>query len=1495
VPGTESGAVRFQYRYSQGTLPITAQAFAALCSELDLGQGYQEHLASVFEAPATADGVRGKMIRAHQDEMTVAVHIARMRSEISGSAHAALLALVAGDSAPLLDGKPVQCSQLKLFGCALNEVLLIGPQREGSDRSERCVAYIPGAPLYPLKEYASTAAFMQELRANLLSPTYRKFFARFVAHPVQGAFFSALARQLFIKQWDADGLLAEVANPDARLVVQEFPIEGELFHALHEQQVAWLKAQARALAVPTADADYAARLERLAYWLEEGINVLNVVAMFVPALNGVMLAVTGAQLMTSIFHGVEAWEAGDTAAAVAQLESLALNIAFIAALGAAAAASEAPKVAMSTFVDGMLPVKLPNGQTRLWKPDITPYATDLALPDGIKPNTLGQYEVEGRYYLRLNGKLYEHVYDSALKQWRIVHPTDPATYQPILQHNQVGAWRYSAERPLEWDTPTLLRRIGHSVDSFSDKTLEQIRQASGVNADVLRRMHVEHEPPPPLLAETISRFRIEQDIDRLILQIRAGEPADETMIAALPLMVRLPAWPEGRVLQVFEGAEPWGRFTEYGAEHSPNGYRIKITRAQVLYGELSVTVLDTLDETQLSALLGDGISSDKSVRAQSLRDRLADGMSTRKAQMHDVVYTMTQTSADPQVALLQGDFPRLPKGIAKRLIDQADDLERARLQDHHRVPLRLAEEARWYLREMTLSRAIEGLYLEGLPSADSDRLALHFLQRLPGWPNDLCLQMRTASVNGQLLGRVGKETAAIRRTLVKEGPSAYRAYDDNGNSLNGLPKQGNTVFDAILAALPDASRKALGMNVYDAQVLRNAVAGRAVQDRNQAAMVLGLRPIKPWFQPPMRLPGNRLGYPLSGRGSAGANTRVGKVRDLYPGFDDEEAAGLLESWGLEAETQLARRRDEFEGLNRTLDEWASTGGLQPVSAEHVLVVAEPSRRQIALMLKRCWQRTTPKVYALDGRFVGYQLDLSSHVVGDLPALTADFSHVAELLMANMELWEEPNAFLRHFPTLRWLNLRSNRLPRLPEAIGDMGGLTKLFLEGNQITLGPQEGVRLAGLSNLKMLRLDNNPLQAPPDVGQMTHLRGLTLRHTGIDRWPPGLTELTGVEHIDLRHNRITEIPDAVLNPSTDRADAMTRMNDGTYLHDNPLSVESAQRLADYRERTGISLGVIERPMRIHARRGAVTTIEAQCPAWLQGEPPAQITLKTRQWEALQAESDSEGFFTLLEDLRVSADYQHNYTELKGSVWAMIDAASQSTELRGELFRMAAHGRTCSDGVTLVFSELKIRVLVHQALLAAGDGQAEAQLLKLARGLYRLDEVEKIAQQDIAARIQAINDDPQLSPVQRDARIERIDQVEVRLAYRVGLRATLELPGQARNASFLGIAGVTPQMLTTAQEQVLQLEAGPGLLASILQRDYWVEFLKQKYADRFEQVNEPYFKRLTALDADKDTMTDGRYKEQVELISSRRRVEEDKLINELTQQALGNEVEITEL
>ncbi|MFW0753741.1 dermonecrotic toxin domain-containing protein [Pseudomonas sp. H11T01] len=84
--------------------------------------------------------------------------------------------------------------------------------------------------------------------------------------------------------------------------------------------------------------------------------------------------------------------------------------------------------------------------------------------------------------------------------------------EPLLKDDLPNAGTPLTQPPSGSQTRVeLMREIGASVASFSDEVLEQIGKVSAVDNDMLRLMQA-GRPPTPLLADTISRFKIDQDL-----------------------------------------------------------------------------------------------------------------------------------------------------------------------------------------------------------------------------------------------------------------------------------------------------------------------------------------------------------------------------------------------------------------------------------------------------------------------------------------------------------------------------------------------------------------------------------------------------------------------------------------------------------------------------------------------------------------------------------------------------------------------------------------------------------------------------------------------------------------------------------------------------------------------------------------------------------------------------------------------------------------------
>lgn len=171
---------------------IAPHEFAGLCRELDLGKLYQEHIRSIVqpEDGLARNALYQQLQEHHRQLIALGSEIALQQRAIGTDVYQMLQRIVSDNPDVRLAGKPVTFAALKVFGSVLVGPLLIGPERLESDQPERVVVYIPNDPEQPVKEYASSGDFMNDLRARLHKVAYRRFFSRFVPVREQGAFFS---------------------------------------------------------------------------------------------------------------------------------------------------------------------------------------------------------------------------------------------------------------------------------------------------------------------------------------------------------------------------------------------------------------------------------------------------------------------------------------------------------------------------------------------------------------------------------------------------------------------------------------------------------------------------------------------------------------------------------------------------------------------------------------------------------------------------------------------------------------------------------------------------------------------------------------------------------------------------------------------------------------------------------------------------------------------------------------------------------------------------------------------------------------------------------------------------------------------------------------------------------------------------------------------------------------------------------------------------------
>lgn len=1490
VPGASEDSLPSVSFGFASTLSVTPQAFAALCHELDLGGQYQAHLAQIYESPTTREVLGRAWMTATADRLQVNSHVALLRNWISETAHARLLQLIAQARA----GQHVRFSQLQMFGIALSDVLVLGPDRDSSQQVEPVSLYLPGVPGAVLKEYGSVALLKADLRERLRDTAFVDDFIRFVPQADRQTFRHRLKLNLQTTVTGADGLRWTINDPQANLHLRETVVHAPLFAALYTQHVARIKADARVLAVPSAEVDEQLRHSRIAYWQSLGLNLLNVAAFFVPGLGEVMAVVQGVQLIEDVFEGAHDWGDGDKAQALAHLQSVALNVALaVGLLVGAKVVAPSPKV-----VDELVEVSLPDGQQRLWRPGLEGYETQVPIAPESPPDEFGQHTYAGRRYWRRDGKHYQQSHQDPQ---RIAHPREPNAYQPQVQHYGQGAWQVQGDNPLAWSRRQLLQHLGGAAHGLDELELEYALKASGVSEQSLLQVHVQGTEAPMALSDILDHLQDERKVEGAIVAIGEGRSLSAETSYHLNYLEQIEGWPKTHVLERFQSPQLSGNSTVYGVVNA-DSVLLKVSDDEILEGKLAQAIQREMQPTTFRQMMGSSVETGNAL--QVLRARMVETLQVNRTEI--LLGMRADRTLEPPLQRLKDRFPYLPNRSVEALYRQATRREALQLSDLDQpIPLRLAEQAQVLNSQARVSQAIEGVCRPALHGDDSDRLALRLLEFLPGWPDDLRLELRVGSTSGVQLETVGPATASEVKYLVREA-GGIRAYDGNGLSLNNLPGKGeHNLFASILKALPDRARLSMALQIHDSQVLGARLAELALADHPRVARIISTPAVHPWFRPGLGLRG---GGSAVGRLRTDVNLRS-RVRQLYPQMNDERASHYLSQLqrevGIEQlQARVAQLERDYQALDQNLTAWAGT------HRDHL----EAARR-----IRSCWQRQEPPLSfgRAPRQRMGLHLSLSELELQSLPTLGCQMDSVLHLELDSVQLGSLPPGFLASFPELDTLSLPNTNLTTVPEEITRLTELSTLDLSSNRLNLDAQAYTRLAalprlenlymseceldsarllhvlstrrqlrsvslnsnrivldamdvevlaGFTRLRELFLSDNPLTRAPDVSGMSRLRILGLIGTEISAWPRGLEHLSHLENVYLQRNRITTLPELWL-AATNRTRAAAIGLEG-----NPLDMPSSDRLLEFIDEQQLQTdgqagdlegGVvdfgIERMDLIQAIAtggwGPVVGIPAEADFLLSGVSD----VRRAQWQQLKAEQRSGPLFVIIERLGSTADAQQVPQVLRNRAWTLLDAASESQALRQRLFEVAEQPR-CRDAVIAQFALLEEEVLLFRAEARVANGQAEgAELLGLARGLFQRGVLAEYA-----------------------SRLPGGEQIEGYLALCIRFESEFNLPPVARTMLYADVSGLTEAHYRAARTLLQSEFDGPLMVQSISDRTFWQSYLRNRHPARFSTLSDRFAERQEALDVDAPD-----YGQQANNLRDTYEAAEQDLLVQLTREQMG--------
>ncbi|AZE62859.1 MULTISPECIES: dermonecrotic toxin domain-containing protein [Pseudomonas fluorescens group] len=1118
---------------------LSISAFIQLCRDLDIGALYAVYLREQLglNEPVAEAALRLKVERSQKAQLQAALQWALITGDIQPGYQRLIQGLLDGVSGLRLNGQLLRYHDLKLMDASLPGIIVFAPDLELSRTATRVVAYVPGDPEHPIKEYSSSQAMQKELVRQLRDEQYQRFFSRFVPHEQRGHFFANLSQLLGQVTWhppeagssQPSWRQTPTDNPRVRFVAT--PGGSDFWRHQYQRRLNQLLNDARSTAVSTASADRKARWALWDSFVNVASSILNaaalIVAPFVPFAGELMMGYMVYQLLDEVFEGVIDWAEGLGTEAAGHLlgvvETLVQLGAF--AVGGQIAITEFRKAlpqSVIAFIDRFTPVRLPKGQVRYWKPDLSNYEHAISVPPGSYREPTGLYPYQRKKLLALDGKIYAVEKDPVSSTLHLQHPSRPEAYRPWVRHNGHGAWHTELEAPLRWDQKTLLQRLGHPVDGLSDADQALALNISGVDPDVLRKMHVNGEAPPALLLDTLDRLRVDREIQNLITRLASDDPAQYGRVdpqAILQLLTSYGDWPHRHCLQFIDGQgnTAW----TFGDEQMPV---IRIPESQLNNGDLLKAILKQLPAQDAAEAYGTPVgdtSMSLETRASHLRKKLAATAKEKRAGLFESHYGTLQATHNPRVQRLIDAAPGLPAKVAQALLENAT-IEELQALGNQQTPLRLRLLARSAQAEVRVCRAFEALHF-GASTWDSERLALHSLTQLPGGLQSLRLEVRNYSVDGPVRDRIGDPEASQVRTLVRNDNGQYTPY--NGSDALSPPSD---LYAAILSALPESQRNTIRIEPGSGSRLRERLLRHPIM-RDTLRELLAADPVrKPYYDPQtMKLLGGMDGYRAQPALGDRLPTAAERLRELFPQLDDDQIQAVLEhmqSLPGGAPNQLGLLRAERQTLRNNLQAWqAAIPTHLPAEQRYY---ETHTRRLIADQLEQCWRRETERDdYFMNTELDDFTLRLHAPLLTSLPELGTAFRHVSLLSVAGGSGLEGVETLLRNFPWLRSLELRNIPLGDLPPPIFTMPRLNSLTLGDCNITLTGQSHAQLNAMKGLNSLDLHQNPLGLIPDVEGMPDLTLLDLSNTQIERLPNGLLSRPHLKAAWLNNNRITELP----------------------------------------------------------------------------------------------------------------------------------------------------------------------------------------------------------------------------------------------------------------------------------------------------------------------------------------------------------------------------------
>lgn len=1068
-------------RSDTATLPISPAEFARLCRRVNVGGAYRKMLQGRFphldaRVPAVADAY----MTYARSRLAYDAYEAKLDGRLDETGER-LLADV-GIRLEEQPGVPLACEvkALELLSVPLFGARVYWGVHGNADGVRPVVLHIPHDVVAPLKQFQSLQAMYVELIERVRKRSYRQSLMRYFPLSLQAELGTKLHDQVEwrvdahpnviqeayarISGWregqrGEDGSRERIRIPTPKVAWSLGDLREQPWPACYREWRGHVLANAATLMVPTEDKDWQALMARLAYWEGFAERTLMITAMLFPFYAPIGLtaaAVGGAQMVYEIYEGIHAFNEGQAQEGIDHIFNVLFGIAQGAYLG---------------FVGGAIePMPVHDGSLRLWNGDVGPFRAQRPPPVEAERDAWGVWRTTDKAWVRIDDDYFEVQGAGDALGLRV--PPDHRGIRPPLAWSRARGWQWAHRDPMQRGNLDLLRSFAETPAELDDRTVLSLQRQTGITEAHLRYQQVEGKPLPAILADSLDEARNQQNLRQTIERLRRNEAPGGAHFRIVQTLVDLPGWPRNTTLRYHDGVRlyPIGR---------PGETRfIRLSRADLEHDAWAGYVLSNLGREEQTGILGQSpIGLHPAQRSRLLAGRWADLLERNAARVTEGMRRVTDL--DPLAVPVKRAFPGLPESIANELARQTTGSDRLRLLEG-RVAKDLGSQCAEALRELRLTRAL-GALARGQSTADRDSIVMGLLGASPRAQGKVHVRLLSRELRTPL--EVGAQGPL---KVIRQEGAKYRPFDEFGEELAGPVD----LEEALLRAMPDDARQALGLNIWEATTLRTQLMKQALDDRQGLRAFLSMSPLVSVHPGPQWLNG-RLGYPLSGRArlplhewNQDLNHRLER---LYPSHAGDALSRLRSSLaeqanrdGVGVDELVHRLEAQWATLDHDLLHWEL---LEDVHHDvEILFDAQArldQRKTVAEEIRRAWRRT-PDPQHPDGSI---RLRLDRHYIGRLPPISARFEHIKELVLTNLALDKDPSDFIRLFPAIDTLRLQSNHLTSIPVAAGELGELLDLSLSNNPLVMTADVFAPLLGgdsAQNLQVLKLSSISSGAEP-------------------------------------------------------------------------------------------------------------------------------------------------------------------------------------------------------------------------------------------------------------------------------------------------------------------------------------------------------------------------------------------------------------------------------